>query len=332
MNSAVIGVDVGGTKTAGVLANLQGGVLEISVGGPGNYQAIGLDAAARVYAEVIAPLMARARTHGVDVHASAFGLCGLDRPVDAERLEGVLCPLVTAGAPMTLVNDTDLILRAGTHDGVGVAVVSGTGSNCIGRSAAGQQARIGGFGHDFGDDGSAEDIGREGARAVFRAEDGRAPATALSALITTRFGLTHIYELVERFLVDATEGEASLGEIAPLVFEAAAGGDAVCAQILTHAGEELGHAAVVVGRQLFEPDAPLPVVLGGSVWQRGEGETMRDAFKGRVTRDFPQADVRTLSSPPVTGALLLAMDALGDVRARSEALHARLGDALRGRI
>ena len=324
MIPAVIGVDVGGTKTAGVLATLEGEVLATSLGGPGNYQAVGLEAARGVYLEVLRPLVSEAAHRGASLEASAFGLCGLDRPVDAERLEGVLSELVDAQGPMILVNDTALVLRAGTTAGVGVAVVSGTGSNCVGRAHDGRVARIGGFGHDFGDDGSAEDIGRAGARAAFRAEDGRGEGTLLGAMLCERFELPHLYALIDRFVVDAEGGQASLGILAPLVFEAAERGDAVCAQILRDAGEELAHAALVVARQLFGPTEALPLVLGGSVWQRGEGDTMRGAFISRVQGEFPHARVSTLSGPPVMGAALLALDAIAPKEARSSALRARL--------
>jgi N-acetylglucosamine kinase-like BadF-type ATPase len=324
MTRAVLGVDVGGTKTAAVLATLEGEVVEQRRAGGGNYQAIGLEPARVVYAQVVTPLLAAASRLGLSVEATAFGLCGLDRPVDEARLEGIIAPLVSPGTPTTLVNDTALILRAGTHDGVGVSVVSGTGSNCVGRGPDGSEARIGGFGHDFGDAGSAEDIGREGAQAAFRAADGRGQATALGALLVERYGLAHLYDLVDHFLVDAPGGQSSMGALAPLVFEAALEGDGVCTAILRHAGEELGHAAVVVGQQLFDARAALSLVLGGSVWQRGQGDTMRAAFMTTVRAHFPASTISTLSGPPVLGAVLLAIDRVDPEAGCSSEVRRRL--------
>ena len=330
MTLAALGVDAGGTKTAGVLATADGEVVATSLGGGGNYHAIGLTAAGEVYASVVEPLLAAAQERGLTVTAAAFGLSGLDRPVDGDRLRGLVAQLLPSGVRSVCVNDTSLILRAGTRDGVGVAVVSGTGSNCVGRGADGAEARIGGFGHTFGDDGSADDIGREGARAAFRAEDGRAEPTGLRDLLMARFELTDLHDLIDRFLPDAPEGPLSPGALAPLVFEAAEAGDAVCRAILTAAGAELGHAAVVVGRQLFASGAALPLVLGGAVWQRGRGERMRDAFIARVREDFPEASISTLTGPPVLGAALFALDQLQDDAVRSDAVRARLLQGLEG--
>ena len=90
MKRAVLGVDVGGTKTAAVLATLEGEVIARQRAGAGNYQAIGLEPARAVYAEVVTPLLAEAERRGLSVDAAAFGLCGLDRPVDEARLERVI--------------------------------------------------------------------------------------------------------------------------------------------------------------------------------------------------------------------------------------------------
>ena len=248
--------------------------------------------------------------------------------MDAERLAGVISQLVDTQERTTLVNDTSLVLRAGTTDGVGVAVVSGTGSNCVGRGPDGQEARIGGFGHGFGDDGSAEDIGREGARAAFRAEDGRGEPTELATLLVERFELSHLYELVDHFLMDAGGERTTMGALAPLVFEAAQRGDGVCQSILEDAGEALGHAAVVVAQRLFREGDELPLVLGGSVWQRGQGETMRSAFIERVQQVFQRARISTLAGPPVLGAALLAMDTLDATAARASSVRHRLADGL----
>ena len=49
------------------------------------------------------------------------------------------------------------------------------------------------------------------------------------------------------------------GALAPLVFEAAVGGDAICQAILVDAGQSLAHAAIVVARQLFALDDAVPI-------------------------------------------------------------------------
>ena len=309
---AVIGVDAGGGKTHGVLVRGDGHVMGVVDEGPGNYQSVGAAAATRVYRAVIGNLVARAAKHGLTVGAAAYGLSGLDRPRDETNLRAILSAARGDTVPFDLVNDTDLVLRAGTVDGVGLAVVSGTGSNCVGRSPGGLRARIGGLAFEFGDDGGGHDIGVEGLRAAFRGEDGRGPPTALSGMLRARYGLERLDdldELIDAFLPNADDPLA-FGAVAPLVFGAAGEGDAVCRSILEHAGQELGLSARLLGTRLFGPDAEFPLVMGGAVLQRPSVSTMRDALLRELGREHPRAYPVKLDAPPVLGAALLALDRL----------------------
>jgi N-acetylglucosamine kinase-like BadF-type ATPase len=315
---AVIGVDAGGTKTAGALATLDGRVLARASAGPGNYQSLGAAPAERVYASVLEPLFRAASDAGVTVTACAFGLAGLDRPKDAAVLEPMLDRLVPAGVAQVVVNDTFLVLRAGSATGIGVAVVSGTGSNCCGVAADGRQTRIGGLGYEFGDGAGAGDLGVDAVRAAFRGEDGRDAPTLLSALIKQRYGFERLDDLVDLHIADAPRPAPPAGLLAPLVFEAARAGDAVAIGLLEAAGRDLGLSALRVAERLFAPEAAFPLVLGGSVLQLGGHDAMRAALVGVVRARFAQVEPVVLETPPLAGAVLLALDRATD-RAHADA-------------
>lgn len=304
---AVIGVDAGGTKTAGVLATPEGRVLARRVGGPANWQSVGRVAARESLRDVLGPLVAAARTEGRRVLAVAYGLSGLDRPADRRVLDEVVAAVNPEGAATLLVNDTFLILRAGTPDGVGVAVVSGTGPNTVGWGPDGTEFRVGGVGSEFGDFGGGGDIGAEALRAARRGHDGRGPATSLHDRILAFLGVGDILDLVDWFVADSGR-HFGPSVLAPLVFEAAADGDAVAAGILRASGEELGLCARLVAERLFPRDAALPLVMGGSVLQRGALPLVRDAVVAGVRSAFPNVRPRVLSEEPVCGGVLLALD------------------------
>ncbi len=310
---AVLGIDGGGTKTAAVLASLEGEVLAEATRGPSNWQAVGRRSARHVLGELWEEL---ARV-GHEVVAVAWGLSGLDRPKDEVVLRAIVEEIHGSELPYVLVNDTFLILRAGTEDGVGVAVVSGTGSNCVAVGPGGRRVRIGGLGGEFGDDGSASDIGADGLRAAFRGEDGRAPATSLTARIKERFGLERLDDVIDRFIADARQ-RLSIGALAPLVFEESAAGDAVSRGILEHAGRELGLSARVLAARLFEAEEAFPLVMGGAVLQRGADDAMRRALVEEVRGDFPAVRPVVLEAAPVQGAVELAVDAWREVAGAEE--------------
>jgi N-acetylglucosamine kinase-like BadF-type ATPase len=306
---AVIGVDAGGTKTAGACAIPGEEPFASFTGGPANYQSVGADIARENLAEVVSALLEAARGRGLEVGAAVYGIAGLDRPKDDEVIASILRSFHPPELPSDLVNDTFLIVRAGTRDGVGVAVVSGTGSNCAGVGRDGERTRIGGLGWEFGDGSGAGDIGTLAMRAAFRGQDGRDPATDLGAAFVQRLGLQRLDDLVDAFVADAPD-PLDPGRLAPLVFEVAARGDKVAHGILAEAGRDLGRMASIVAGRLFEPGESFPLVLGGSVLQQGSFDAMRDALADEVGSRFPRVRPIQLVRPPLDGALLLAGDML----------------------
>lgn len=337
---AVVGVDAGGTKTAAVLATPDGLVLARRVGGPANWQAVGRAFAEASLRDVLTPLAAAAAAHGRRVVAAAYGLSGLDRPADRVVLDEVVGAVNPAGSATLLVNDTFCILRAGTPDGVGVAVVSGTGPNTVGWGPDGTEHRLGGVGSELGDFGGGGDIGAEALRAARRGHDGRGPATSLHERIRAFLGVADLLDLVDWMVADS-DRHFSPSVLAPLVFAAAADGDAVALGILRWAGEELGLCARLVAERLFRPEDAFPLVMGGSVLQRGALPVVRDAVVAGVQAAFPAARPRVLSAEPVCGAVLLALDRAAGLRGGAalpaaagwrwpdEGVQARLAAALR---
>ena len=306
MKKGFIGIDAGGTKTAGLLTDRDGRVIEQVVRGPGNYQAVGEEGAKEVLSEVLKALLHTAESHDLQVEAIGYGLSGWDRPQDEERIRGIVSA-VHPGGPFVIVNDTFLILRAGTVDNTGIAVVSGTGSNCVGRSSDGRTYRIGGLCFEMGDFGSGWDIAVAGLRAAKRGTDGRGPWTLIHDLALEEFNASSIDDLMDFLLPGKDPGEL-FGRMTPLVFQAAAKGDQVAVEILVQAGRELGMTAGLVGTELFGRNEPVTCVLGGSVLNSTTSSIMRKALEDELRRILPRARVKRLFIPPAAGAVLLAMD------------------------
>lgn len=306
MSIAVAGIDAGGTKTAGLLVGLDGRVLARSLAGTGNYQGPGAEAAGAEIDRALAPLFEAAAREGVTVAAVGFGISGWDRPRDEQviraMVEGV-CP----GVPKRLVNDTYLILRGGTPDGVGVAVVSGTGGNTAGCGPDGGLYRVGGLLSELGDSGGAGDLGLMALKAARRGTDGRGRPTLLTERIVAHWGLSHIEDAADRFIPEFGFGGGT-AELAPLVFDAAAAGDRVARDLIEACGDELGLCARLVAEHLFRADDDFPLVMGGSVLQKGRGPWLRDAILAEVRKVFPHVQPSVLQGPPVLGGVFYAMD------------------------
>jgi N-acetylglucosamine kinase-like BadF-type ATPase len=175
----------------------------------------------------------------------------------------MLAPAVHSFATTVRIsNDAELVLSALPRQ-VGVAVISGTGSIALGRDAQGTLARVGGWGHVLGDEGSGFGIGREALQRAVRAADGRGPATALLDSILRHWHLPAAESLLE--LVYPTFDKTSIAALAPLVLALARAGDPMARRIEARAANELALAVMTVARTLGFVAGSLPVAFGGGV-------------------------------------------------------------------
>ena len=322
---AVIGVDAGNTKPASVCVNASGRLVAHAVVGRSNYQTTGAGPALERLWEAVEPLAESARGEGLAVAGFGFGLTGLDRPRDRSVLDRLVRDLmdrvaarasVPVDPPCSLENDACLVLRAGTDDGVGVAVSSGTGGNCVGRGRDGRRVQIGGISSELGDGGGAHDIAIAGLRAAGRARDGRGPATAITDIVCAFLGLERIEDIID-FTIPGNQPDGledgeppSVSLLAPFVFEAAKAGDAVARRVLEDIGRDLGLSARLAASRLFGRDEEFPLVLGGGVLMNAADPVFADAIVAEARSEFPRARPVMLDCHPVAGAALLALDAL----------------------
>ncbi|MFL5928272.1 MAG: N-acetylglucosamine kinase [Gaiellaceae bacterium] len=310
----ILGVDGGNSKTALLLATTSGEVVSVARGPGTNSHAVGAEAVA----DVIDGLVARSRAP-LPVDHAAFFLCGADVPSDIEGLERAIDRRGWARA-RTVDNDTFALLRAGTDAEDAVAVICGAGINVVGRAAGGRSARYPSLGWETGDWGGAEMLGREVLRLAARAEDGRGARTALASIVREHFGAASV-EAVGVEVHYRRLPQSRLAELAPAVIAAAAAGDAVAASLVERLAVEV---ALMVRRTMRDLELDeADVVLGGGMLERGEGLLFESVLAQLPlgARGLPAPD------PPVLGAGLAALDAVG----ADGAAKARLRAELRGR-
>jgi N-acetylglucosamine kinase-like BadF-type ATPase len=151
----------------------------------------------------------------------------------------------------------------------GVALVAGTGSSCRAVNEAGETAGCGGFGPQFGDEGSGYWIGRMAITAAMAANDGRGLPTSLGERLCAFYGLSRVWEIFQ--LADRSGHVAGprIAAFVPHVVEAVRQGDAVALEICHEAGRQLGALAVATVRRLTWRETPVPLVATGGVFHAG---------------------------------------------------------------
>jgi len=292
----VIGIDAGGTKTVGLLADGEGRILRSARGGGANLVAHGELAVEKSLYQIFEALDAFGQ-----VDAVCLGIAGVDRAEEKELLQSLLRRLGFRHQPVEIVNDAYIALVAGAPAGVGIVLVAGTGSIAYGVDEKGQRARSGGWGYLLGDEGSAFWLGHAAVRQGIRSADGRGPRTTLYERICSEVGVEDSSGLVKWFY-DQELSRTRVARLAGLVQEAADAGDEQARSLLDQAAHHLARAARAVARQLTFSE-PYPLVLSGGVFKACPSLCPRV----EASLDLPLARVVRLDVEPATGAVALAL-------------------------
>ncbi len=251
-------------------------------------------------------------------------------------------------------NDTEALLRAGTDRGWGVAVVCGTGINCLGlapggrgsgprgatsgrgpgpREATGErgsrprEARFLSFGPISGDWGGGADVGMAALAAAVRGADGRGPHTALESAVPAQFGMSDPFEVAQAFHLGRL-AVARLGELAPVVL-GLCGEHPIATGIISRlGGEVVAFARAALHRTELSGTDP-DVVLGGRLLRSLPPDVIEEIAR-QIHEVAPMARVVVSPSEPIVGAALLGLDALGADGAAGARVRAELDAAVSG--
>lgn len=248
------GVDGGGTKTAVLCINEQGDPVASAAFGPFNINSVGREGLRAVMEKMLSFLKEQGTCLRLCIGAAGNGNAAL-------REEIADAMAAAPEIPYALVGDYE-IARAGALGGrAGLALVAGTGSVCSGMNEAGQQLRVGGWGHLIGDGGSGYALGRDAIRELSLARDGMAKRGLLCELLESEFDLTTREKIVERvYGMD----KSAVAAVSGCVLRAAEAGDAAAVRILAQNARELAQLAKAAAEPLGM-EKPEIALLGGLV-------------------------------------------------------------------
>jgi len=245
---------------------------------------------------------------GAPADLAVLLLAGLDFPDEEEAYQAEAEGRGWA-TEIVVGNDTYAVLRAGTERPWGVAVTCGSGMNCVGVAADGQRVRFPSLGAVSGDtmDGAGA-LGLAAVSAAARSADGRGPNSALEGLVPGHFEMSDTVALA-RALHDGEISSRRLGELAPLVFEAAESDPVAGDLVDRQAAEVVAFVRAAVNR-LGLANEEVEVVLGGGVLQSGNRRLLGGIEAG-LREVGTGLSVQIARSRPIVGAALLGLDRLG---------------------
>ena len=296
--TALIGLDIGGSKTHGIRF-VDGVPVAEATAGSANVQNVPTGQAAANLAAIFDSL-GGADAAGGPVERVVAGAGGIDTDDDAAALASLITPHVP-GARVDVIHDTRLVLAAG-ETAVGIALIAGTGSVAWGTapsaSGADRQARSGGWGYLLGDEGSGYWLGREAVRHTLRRHDRGQQPDLLSRTLLAACGVSAPEKLIGLFHGDT--GRRYWAAKADAVFTAAGQGHRPSLRMIADAARHLsGLAADTAGRLQLQG----PVIVGGGL---GMNQPLLQERLSAELADAGLTDIRFLTRAPVHGVRYLA--------------------------
>lgn len=297
----LLAVEGGGSKTTALLTDLDGKNMGRGFAPASNPHSVGLESAQKAIAMAVDGALINATgrlPEGITwretgIAAACLGLAGVDGPEDEAQLTSWVQGKDIAER-FVVVNDSELVVAAGTPDGWGVALISGAGSVCLARSPQGRTVRVGGWGHLLGDEGSGYRLALEALRLATQTVDGRADAHVLLRAILRHWSLSDAGALIRH--VHALT-PADIAGLAPTVVTLAAGGEASARSLVEQSVKDLARQVDTAIRKLALASPPL--ALAGSQLR----SDMRRALLGAITS--PIGNVSYVEDP-CRGAVVLA--------------------------
>ena len=239
--------------------------------------------------EHIADAVARA---GGPADTAVFGLPAYGEVAELSTEQETVTARL-GGGRTKVENDVRLNQVGAFAGGPGLLLLAGTGSLCWGVGADGTEARVGGWGDGFGDEGSAFAIGRAALSATSKVIDGRLDGERFAAAIVAATGGSE--DRLIAWFYDHPARRPAVAALARVIDRLAAAGDPLAAALFDAAADELA-AHVIAARGKLSADLPWAFVGGVS---RSAG------MLARVTARLGRP-AKTPVLPPVGGALLRA--------------------------
>ena len=299
-----LGADLGATKTHTLIVDKLGRALGFGESGPGNHESIGYDGMFHSMNSGLEQVLRAAGLKKEDITGAGFGVAGYDWPSENEATASVIDRL-GLNAPYKFVNDSVPGLVAGSEEGWGIVLVSGTGSNCRGWDREHKrEGRVTGHGVLMGEGAGGSELMHRCMQLIGYSWSKRLPRTALAEAIIAYVGAKDLEDLIRGY----TTSEYEIGaEAAPIVFRIAKEGDSVARDLIDWAGCELGELANAVIRQLEFENLVFDVVMTGSMFEGGP--MLIDPMRETILKLAPKARLVRLNAPPVIGAAMLGMEA-----------------------
>lgn len=304
-----LGIDGGQSHTTALIADAEGFIVGRGFSGPSNHtrEPGGRERLERAISESVsdalreAGLMERGSIGDFYFHSAHLAMTG--EPEDkVEIVEHIL-----SAEHLVVGHDAPGALSGALSGQTGIIVLAGTGSVAYGEVQVNQnsiwQARIGGNGYLFGDEGSGFWIGKESLRLAIQMEDRDVPeGEVFRAALLTHFKRDSLKDIAEDFYAGIISRD-QLASFTTRVDRLARQGDEIALSLLHQAAADLAELAEATASKLGATRRRIHVSYSGGVFN---SKLLLRQFKISVKSLLPKAQIIAPHFGPDIGALLLA--------------------------
>ncbi len=304
-----LGIDGGQSHTTALIADVNGFIVGRGLAGPSNHtrEAGGRERLERAVSESVsdalraAGLMERGGAGDFYFHSAHLAMTG--EPEDkVEIVEQLL-----SAEHLVVGHDAPGALSGALSGETGIIVLAGTGSVAYGEMQVNQnsiwQARIGGNGYLFGDEGSGFWMGKESLRLAIHMEDRDLPdGEGFRTALLTHFKRDSLKAIAEDFYAGIISRD-QLASFTTRVDRLAKQGDEIALSFLQQAAADLAELAEATALKLGATRRRVQISYGGGVFN---SKLLLRQFKAAVKELLPKAQVVAPHAGPDIGALLLA--------------------------
>lgn len=299
----VIGVDGGGTKTAAVLADMNGKIIARAVSGGSSVRNFGIKLAVENVTKAIYDLIKRRKN--IKIVCTFIGLPAMEEEyknkksaiIKELKKQKKIAPIFKG--KIVISSDQLVAFRAGSCSEDGIVAIAGTGSATHGWN--GKKEFLANNKGWLASKGSGVWIGAQVAQAIAEDLEGRGPKTILGDMVFRKLKFKSINDFLKFIYQNPT---ANLPHLEPICDHAANRKDKVAQGILIAAGIEIAKSVVAVAKNLdFYEQVPL--VFAGGVYK---SRWVADTAANEIERRYPKKFDFVFIDDPVVGAVRLALE------------------------
>ncbi|MFA5995525.1 MAG: BadF/BadG/BcrA/BcrD ATPase family protein [Patescibacteria group bacterium] len=302
----VLGIDAGATKVTAAVADKKT-ILGSGTAGSANIhttpanQLISHLASAVKQALRAAHLPITTKFHNIVV-----GMAGIDSKIDETLAKRLINQAIGKySKTITVLNDIHIVLRSGSNQPYGIALIAGTGAQGFGINSTGKTWQVGGLEYLISDEGSACALGLKAMRAALQSSDGRIKKTTLELIVKRYFKLRNLRALEPIIYHQPVFPKKIIAQLAPLVNQAALKKDWRAKEIVNETLSEILSYIQALVKNLNMQQDTFDLVLVGGVFKLTANHFKQNLFK-RICKLAPRANIILPKTAPVLGAVRLA--------------------------